>query len=45
VSETFVEAIVGELADGGLSVIPHAGRFTRVENPQAFRAAVVEFLL
>ncbi|HEY2935274.1 MAG TPA: alpha/beta hydrolase [Gaiellaceae bacterium] len=39
------DAIVRELPDARLVVIPDAGHFTYVEQPQAFRAALVDFLL
>ena len=39
------EAIVRELPDVRLVVIPDAGHFTYVEQPQTFRAALTGFLL
>ena len=39
------DAIVRELSDARLVVIPDAGHFSYVEQPQAFRAALAEFLL
>jgi len=39
------DVLVSELADARLVVVPGAGHFTYVENPEAFRAALVGFLL
>lgn len=39
------EAIVRELSDGRLVTIPDTGHFLYVEQPDAFRAALTEFLL
>lgn len=39
------EAIVGELTDGRLVTIPATGHFLYLEQPEAFRAALTEFLL
>ncbi|HJQ50443.1 MAG TPA: alpha/beta hydrolase [Gaiellaceae bacterium] len=39
------EAIVRELSDGRLVTIPAAGHFLYLEQPEAFRAALTEFLL
>lgn len=39
------DAIVRELSDGRLVVIPETGHFLYVEQPEAFRAALTEFLL
>lgn len=39
------EAIVRELSDGRLVTIPGTGHFLYVEQPEAFRAALTEFLL
>jgi pimeloyl-ACP methyl ester carboxylesterase len=39
------EAIVRELPDGRLVTIPATGHFLYVEQPEAFRAALTEFLL
>jgi proline iminopeptidase len=39
------EAIVRELSDGRLVTIPATGHFLYVEQPEAFRAALTEFLL
>jgi pimeloyl-ACP methyl ester carboxylesterase len=39
------DVLVSELADARLVVVPEAGHFTYVENPEAFRAALVGFLL
>jgi pimeloyl-ACP methyl ester carboxylesterase len=39
------EAIVRELVDARLVVVPKAGHFTYVEQPEAFRAALRDFLL
>jgi pimeloyl-ACP methyl ester carboxylesterase len=39
------DAIVRELPDARLVTIPGAGHFTYVEQPEAFRAALVDFLL
>jgi pimeloyl-ACP methyl ester carboxylesterase len=36
--------IAGELRDGRLVIIPEAGHFTYIEQPGAFRGALVEFL-
>src|SRR5690348_6614773 len=39
------EAIVRELSDGRLVTIPATGHFLYVEQPEAFRAALTDFLL
>jgi pimeloyl-ACP methyl ester carboxylesterase len=39
------EAIARELVDARLVVVPKAGHFTYVEQPQAFRTALRDFLL
>jgi len=39
------EAIVRELSDGRLVTIPATGHFLYVEQPEAFRAALTQFLL
>jgi pimeloyl-ACP methyl ester carboxylesterase len=39
------EAIVRELSDGRLVRIPDSGHFLYLEQPEAFRAALTEFLL
>jgi proline iminopeptidase len=39
------EAIVGELADVRLVRIPESGHFAYIEQPAAFRAALIDFLL
>ncbi len=39
------DAIVGALADARLVTIPDSGHFVYVEQPEAFRAALAEFLL
>jgi proline iminopeptidase len=39
------KAIVRELSDGRLVTIPGTGHFLYVEQPEAFRAALTEFLL
>jgi pimeloyl-ACP methyl ester carboxylesterase len=39
------EAIVRELPDARLVTIPDAGHFVYVEQPEAFRAALIDFLL
>ena len=36
--------IAGELSDARLVLIPEAGHFTYIEQPDAFRSALVEFL-
>ena len=38
------DAIVGDLADAQLAVLPEAGHFSYLENPEAFRAALLAFL-
>jgi proline iminopeptidase len=38
------DAIVAELRDGRLVTIPESGHFVYVEQPEAFRAALTEFL-
>jgi pimeloyl-ACP methyl ester carboxylesterase len=39
------DAIVGELQDGRRVTIPDSGHFLYVEQPEAFRAALTDFLL
>ena len=39
------EAIAGTLSDASLVTIPDSGHFVYVEQPEAFRAAVTDFLL
>jgi pimeloyl-ACP methyl ester carboxylesterase len=39
------DAIVRELSDGRLVTIPATGHFLYIEQPEAFRAALTEFLL
>ena len=39
------EAIIGALPDAQLVTIPDSGHFVYIEQPEAFRAALVEFLL
>ena len=39
------DALARELPDARLAVIPDAGHFSYVEQPEAFRAALVDFLL
>ncbi len=38
-------SIVGGVVDGRLVVIPKAGHLTNLENPEAFNAALMEFLV
>ena len=39
------EKIAHELEDAELVIVPEAGHFVWVEQPEAFRAALAEFLL
>jgi proline iminopeptidase len=38
------DVLVAELPDARLAVVPEAGHFSYVENPEAFHVALVEFL-